>query len=57
MQNLDQDPLEVQQHVPSPHKTKSMLPSRLSFAIGMNVFGKIWIAHWSLDSLGTSSKG
>jgi hypothetical protein len=34
-----------------------MLPSRPSFAIGTNVFGEIWIAHKSLGSLGTSSRG
>jgi hypothetical protein len=35
MQDLDHDPLEVQQYVPSPHKNEGMLPSRPSFAIGM----------------------
>jgi hypothetical protein len=34
-----------------------MLPSRLSSAIGMNVFGKVSTTHRSLDSLGTSVKG
>jgi hypothetical protein len=34
-----------------------MLYSRLNFVIGMNVFGEVWIAHMSLGSSGTSSKG
>jgi hypothetical protein len=34
-----------------------MLPSRPSFATSMKVFGKVWTAHRSLSSLGTSSKG
>jgi hypothetical protein len=34
-----------------------MLPSRPRFARRINIFGKIWTAHKSLESLGTSSKG
>jgi hypothetical protein len=34
-----------------------MLPSRPSFTTCTNVFGKIWIAHRSQGSEGTSSKG
>jgi hypothetical protein len=34
-----------------------MLPSRRCYATCMNVFGEVWIAHISLGSLGTSSKG
>jgi hypothetical protein len=33
-----------------------MLPSRPSFAIGINVFGEIWTTHKNLSSLGTSSR-
>jgi hypothetical protein len=34
-----------------------MLPSRPSFATCTNVFGEIEIAHRSLSSLGTNSRG
>jgi len=34
-----------------------MLPSRPSSAIGMNVFGEVWIAHKTLNSSGISSRG
>jgi len=34
-----------------------MLPLKPSFVIGMNVFGEIWIAHKSLSSSGTKSRG
>ncbi len=34
-----------------------MLPSRPSSAKRVNVFGEVWIAHKSLNSSSTSSKG
>jgi hypothetical protein len=34
-----------------------MLPLKPSFVTCMNVFGKIWITHRILGSLGISSKG
>jgi hypothetical protein len=34
-----------------------MLPSRPSFAIGMNVFGEVWTTDKSLNSSGTCSRG
>jgi hypothetical protein len=34
-----------------------MLPSRPSYATSTNVFGEIYIAHKSLGSLRTSSRG
>jgi hypothetical protein len=34
-----------------------MLPSRASSVTCMNVFGEIWIAHKSLGSSSTSSRG
>jgi len=34
-----------------------MFLSKPSFATSMNVFGEVWIAHKSLGSLGTSSRG
>jgi len=54
---LELDPPEVQQYVPIPHNNEGMLPSRLSFTIGTNVFGEIWTAHKSLSSSGTSFRG
>jgi len=54
---LDLDPSKVQQYVPVPQNNEGMLPSRPSSTIGTNVFREIWIAHRSLSSLGTSSRG
>jgi hypothetical protein len=34
-----------------------MLPLRPSSAIGMNVFGEVWITHRSLGSSSTGSRG
>jgi hypothetical protein len=34
-----------------------MLPSRPSSTTSMNVFGKVWIAHKSLSSSCSSSRG
>ncbi len=57
MQDFDQDPLEVQQSIPSPQKNKGMLPSRPSFATCMNVFVEVQTAHRSLGSSSTSYRG
>jgi hypothetical protein len=50
-------PLEVQQFVLAQHNNEGMLPLRLSYVIGINVFGEIWIAHMNLGFSGTSSRG
>jgi hypothetical protein len=57
MQDFDQDPLEVQQLVPSPQKNEGMLPLRPSSAIGMNVCGEVCTTQKNLGSLGTSFQG